>query len=183
VAVACGWWSAACLTTWTDGEWARVILHPGLAVGLVVVTAAAWVAWTNARRTDDQSGPFAAIMSGLLGFLVFLAATTLEVARVSEIVTQDETSRRAAVSIWWAALSIVLLVIGFARRWRWPRYVGLGLMGVAALKALSYDLAGIGQGWRVISVLGVGLMMLAVAVLYGKLAARLDRPPDPPAPE
>ena len=183
VAVACGWWTAACLTTWTDGEWARVILHPGLAVALVVVTAAAAVAWTNVRRVDGESGLFAATASALLGALVFLAASTLEVARVSEIVTQDETSRRAAVSIWWAALSIGLLVIGFARSWRWPRYVGLGLMGVAALKALSYDLAGIGQGWRVISVLGVGLMMLAVAVLYGKLAARLDRPTDPPAPE
>jgi uncharacterized membrane protein len=183
VAVACGWWSAACLTTWTDGEWARTSLHPGLAVGFVVVTAAAATTWTNARRTDDESGPFAATMSGLLGSVVFLAATTLEVARVSEIVTQDETSRRAAVSIWWATLSIGLLVIGFARRWRWPRYVGLGLMGIAAIKALSYDLAGIGQGWRVISVLGVGLMMLAVAVLYGKLAARLDAPTDPPAPD
>ena len=183
VAVACGWWSAACLTTWTDGEWARTSLHPGLAVGFVVVTAAAATTWTNARRTDDESGPFAATMSGLLGSVVFLAATTLEVARVSEIVTQDETSRRAAVSIWWATLSIGLLVIGFARCWRWPRYVGLGLMGIAAIKALSYDLAGIGQGWRVISVLGVGLMMLAVAVLYGKLAARLDAPTDPPAPD
>jgi uncharacterized membrane protein len=51
-------------------------------------------------------------------------------------------------------------------------------MGAAALKALTFDLAGISQGWRVVSVLGVGLMMLAVAVLYGKLAARLTKPAD-----
>lgn len=49
------------------------------------------------------------------------------------------------------------------------------------IKALSYDLAGIGQGWRVIGVLGVGLMMLGVAVLYGKLAAGLvDAPSSTP---
>ena len=180
-AVACGWWNAACLTNWTSDAWARTTIHPGLAGGLLIAAIATATSWLNAKRRDDGAALFAAVIAGLLGSLTFLAATTLEVARLSEIATQDETSRRAAVSIWWAMLSITLLVIGFARQWKWPRYVGLGLMGVAAIKALSYDLAGIGQGWRVVSVLGVGLMMLAVAVLYGKLAARLETPRKPPA--
>ncbi len=177
--VAGGCWNVACLHHWTERDWAFAVIHPGLAVGTVIAAGSAWLAHANARRGRDQAGTIAAVAAGLLGSLIFLAATTLEVARVSEIVTQDQTSRRAAVSIWWAALSIAILAIGFARRWRWPRYAGLALMGIAAVKALSYDLAGIGQGWRVISVLGVGLMMLAVAVLYGKLAARPDSPRTP----
>lgn len=191
VLLGAGIWASTYLDRWQSADLARVALHPGLMIALLLTVAGAAVALVNARARTKPLILGAGTLSALLAALVFFAASNLEVARLAELATADQTSQRAAVSIWWALLSLILLAVGFARRWAWVRYAGLALMAAAALKALIFDLADIGQGWRVISVLGVGLMMLAVAVLYGKLAARLTRPapdatpttsdPEPPA--
>ncbi|MDX2017568.1 MAG: DUF2339 domain-containing protein, partial [Planctomycetota bacterium] len=171
-----GYWAFAYIDRWQSADLARVALHPGLMIALLLTASGATIAYINARARGKPLNVGAGTLSALLAVAVFFAASNLEVARLAEIATADQTSQRAAVSIWWALLSLILLAVGFARRWAWVRYAGLSLMAAAALKALIFDLADIGQGWRVISVLGVGLMMLAVAVLYGKLAARLSKP-------
>jgi uncharacterized membrane protein len=184
------WWAVAPITLaaviwaenyvdqWQRPELASVTLHPGLLISLLISFAGGLSAFLNLRRDRDAAHVAAGALAGVLAAIVFFGASNLEVARIAENLTQDQTSQRAAVSIWWAVLSLLLLGLGFAKRWAWVRYAGLSLMGAAALKALTFDLAGISQGWRVVSVLGVGLMMLAVAVLYGKLAARLTKPAD-----
>ena len=67
--------------------------------------------------------------------------------------------------------------------------VGIGLLGVAAIKALIWDMASVAAEWRVASFIGVGLLMLGVAVGYAKVSAKLEReakknqdaePPMPP---
>ena len=173
MAIAAASWGEACLLEWTDGTWGEALVHPGLATGLFIAAGSAALAIRHGQHRDAASR-FALAVACLMGGATFLAGTSLEVSRVSAIVTADQTSRLAAVSIWWASLSLVLLAVGFARQWRSPRYAGLVLIGVAGVKALTVDLEGVSQGWRVVSVLGVGLMMLGVAVLYGKLAARLE---------
>ena len=45
---------------------------------------------------------------------------------------------------------------------------GLGLLGVATVKAVVVDLADVPPIWRVASVLCLGLLMLGVAVVYAK---------------
>ena len=51
---------------------------------------------------------------------------------------------------------------------------GLGLMAVAMGKAVILDLQGVPQIWRIASFIGLGLLMLGVAVAYSKVSAIWD---------
>ncbi|HEX8322468.1 MAG TPA: DUF2339 domain-containing protein, partial [Tepidisphaeraceae bacterium] len=52
------------------------------------------------------------------------------------------------------------------------RFATLGLLGVTLLKLTLVDLAGAGTGWRILSFLGLGVLLLATSVLYGKFRQR-----------
>jgi len=55
------------------------------------------------------------------------------------------------------------------------RHAGLVLMAVATFKGVIFDLAGVSAEWRVVTFLGLGAMMLGVAVVYAKVSARAGR--------
>jgi uncharacterized membrane protein len=98
------------------------------------------------------------------------AASSFEVARVARRLFDDVTVRGAAVSIWWGVFSIGLLIIGFSRKNTLARRAGLALLAVATLKALILDTASVSTGWRALSVLGLGLLMLGVGIVYARLS-------------
>ncbi|MBC7773449.1 MAG: DUF2339 domain-containing protein [Pyrinomonadaceae bacterium] len=134
-------------------------------------------AWNEADFAGTMGGgrsPEAGISASLFAFVcagvLTWAATSFEIARLAKVATSDATVQSAAVSIWWGAVAAVLLFFGFRNKMRLPRYVGLGLLGVATVKAVVVDLADVPPIWRVVSVLGLGLLMLAVAVVYAKVS-------------
>lgn len=124
----------------------------------------------------------------LVPLILLLTASSLEVARVARSIAADATVRGAAVSVWWGALAIGLLVLGFHRRNALCRRIGLGLLAAATLKALFLDTASVSGGWRAVSLVGLGLLMLGVGVAYSRLSKReaeSEQVPDdasPPAP-
>ncbi|MGN6725138.1 MAG: DUF2339 domain-containing protein [Tepidisphaeraceae bacterium] len=87
--------------------------------------------------------------------------------------------RQAGWSIYWSGLAVLCLIVGFAWKWRSLRYASLALLAVTLLKVTLIDLSGAGTGWRILSFLGLGLLLLATSVLYGKFSERPD--PVPPA--
>ena len=74
----------------------------------------------------------------------------------------DHTAQRAALTIWWSVFAVGMLVSGFAASIPVIRHVGLGLLCVAAVKALSVDLVAVKQEWYVASFLTIGALMLGV---------------------
>lgn len=158
-----------------NGSHAPPILHPGLLLAFLLASVAAIAAvWLRREQTDAETRKFTTVAIVLaIGILVF-AATSLESARVARIAFPgDQTAQGAAVSIWWGVFAAVLLVLGFARRVPAVRHVGLGMLGVATAKAVIVDLNEVSPEWRVVSFLGLGLMMLAVAVAYARVSRRL----------
>ncbi len=104
--------------------------------------------------------------------LLLLASTSLEIARFAGAVASDETIRGAAVSGWWGVVAVGLLWIGFRHRRPIVRRAGLALLGAAAAKALILDTATVSSGWRAISLVGLGLLMVGVGAAYSALAKR-----------
>lgn len=171
-------------------------LHRGLVIAILLALELAWIAWTLAPSPGPdaiEAGPDAedrrAIIRGSalgLGAILVFIATTFEASRVAGLLFTDRTSQLAAVSIWWGLFSIALLVIGFLppvvgraapdtprhTLGKIPRQAGLALLGLATAKALFIDTAQVSLGWRVISVLGLGLLMLSVGIVYARLAGR-----------
>ena len=81
---------------------------------------------------------------------------------------------QAGLSIWWAFYAIGLVVVGFMRSVPVVRHCGLVLLGITAVKFLVLDLSGTQPEYRVVSALGIGLLMVGTSVVYARFGRRLD---------
>lgn len=119
-------------------------------------------------------------VAGFLALFVFLVAATLEIdrafARVLVAHFRDpHVAEQVAISIFWGLFAIATVCAGF--RWPMPmlRYFGLGLFGVTLLKVVAVDMSQVEFGYRILSFMGLGLLLLATSVLYGRVGSRLLR--------
>ncbi len=151
--------------------------HPGLWTALAIVVAmfgaCIWL-WRGTPRR--ATWPVSVIISVAIAGVLLLGSTSLEISRSAGILLPDDhTAQAAALTLWWGLFAVAMLIAGFWMAIPVVRHLGLGLLGVAAVKAVFFDLAGVSQGWRVVSFLGLGILMMGVAIGYAKLAAYLDR--------
>jgi uncharacterized membrane protein len=128
---------------------------------------------------------FAALNAGarrrmiLLAVCVLLWVASLEIDRSFEhiagsgIFADTNRARQVALSIFWSAFAVAAVASGFRARFASLRYFGLGLLAVTLAKVVIVDLQQVSTGYRILSFLGVGLLMLGTSVLYGKLSPKL----------
>jgi len=172
------WVAASHMEQWLDATTA-IGTYPGLWLGLAVAAVLVIHAWAGWRWDEPtELGLPWPLLAAFAAGVVF-TATSMEVARSAAILADDETARRAAITIWWSLWGVSAVVIGFWRRVGPVRYVGLALMSIAAVKAVVLDLAGVPPMWRVASFVGLGGLMLAVAVLYGRVSASIGAEENP----
>lgn len=169
------WTVAYPFDTWGERAWGS-FAHPGVIMMAILAACGVAIGWWAARREERP-----ALLAGVAGVVLLLvfAGTSLEVDRVASVLAGDDRSRFAAVSIWWGLFACGLLAGGFYLRSPWTRWVGLGLLGVAGFKAVIFDLAGVSDVARIVSFIGLGLLMLGVAVVYSKVSASLEKTKDP----
>lgn len=148
------------------------LLQPWLWLG-VLVAGAFVLCGVGSPGRGRSRGTTALWIGGSLGLVMVFAATSLEVARVAARLADDATAQAAAVSIWWGVFACGMIVAGFVSRLAPVRHVGLAMLGIAAVKTVVVDLSDVPAVWRIASFIGLGVLMLAVAVLYGKVSARL----------
>jgi uncharacterized membrane protein len=159
--------------------------HPFLWSGATVALGALAIAlFAVYRRVQTwKRGWIALAMSG--GFVVYL----LSIAVVDYFQTQvggsvdlETLERRAqvALSIVWAVLGGVVFAFGIMRRQRPARVLGLGLLGLAAAKVFLYDLAFLNASYRVLSFIGLGILLLASSYLYQRVIVPVSGEPEEP---
>jgi uncharacterized membrane protein len=161
----------------------RPVLH-GLVLGLAIASLFAIIG-RRVTLGKPHAAPqrILALACWVASALIFLTATSFEVARVAALLSGDEQARAAAVSIWWAICGVLAIVLGFARSLAPLRRAGLGLLYAAGFKIMILDFATISAGGRVVAFIGVGILMLLVGVVYARLSKRLTpAPPDPDTP-
>lgn len=73
-----------------------------------------------------------------------------------------------SISIFWLVYAILLITIGFVRRSKWVRIGGIVLLGVAIFKLFFIDLWNLGQLYRIIASISLGLVLLAISFVYQK---------------
>jgi uncharacterized membrane protein len=79
------------------------------------------------------------------------------------------SSQGLAVSITWVVYAAIVLVVGFARRIRPVRLVGIAVLGIAILKVFVFDLQELETPYRILSFVALGLVLLSVSFFYGRL--------------
>jgi uncharacterized membrane protein len=185
----------------TGARPAPVVVNFQTFTALVVVAAMVLVAWLTARRapvggdTDESASlrparPLA-VTVGFLAVLVVLWGGTLEIDRAFERMAAAGTAlfrdpgraKQVAFSIFWSVFAVCSVVAGFRFRRAGLRYFGLALFAVTLLKVVLLDMSQVQTGYRVLSFLGLGLLLMGTSVLYGKLSPLIlgaGGPPEEP---
>lgn len=169
--VLAAWGSQFAANEWIASK-ARPLLQPGLWIAFALAGTILAIRKLSKRHLVGQEAKAKALAWWAATTLIW-ASTSLEVARMSEMLPIDATARGAAVSIWWGMFAVILLVVGFWRDEPLVRRCGLGLLAVATGKALVIDLARVAAGWRALSVVSLGLLMIVVSVVYARIAKSL----------
>jgi uncharacterized membrane protein len=71
-------------------------------------------------------------------------------------------------SAWMMAQGAIMLAAGFWRRSALVRWTGLVLLAATVVKVFAFDMRDLGTGYRVVSYLGLGVLLMAVSFAYQK---------------
>jgi uncharacterized membrane protein len=74
------------------------------------------------------------------------------------------------------AFGVILLSVGFWRRSAYLRWQALLLLAVAIAKVFLVDVSELSQGYRVLSFIGLGALLLAVSFVYQRDLLNLRNP-------
>ncbi len=127
----------------------------------------------------------AARVAGLIGLaavavgFVWINLTVLDWFATGDRLTVDLArlpARDLTISLSWVAYALFLLVLGVVRSSAALRWVGLLLLAATSGKAFLYDLAHLEDLYRVASIVGLGVSLMAVSVLYQRFVAQRPAP-------
>lgn len=119
--------------------------------------------------------------AGALTVAILLVAGTLEIDRAFCLPSVQSTMADAALaeqmgfSIFWACFAVAALAIGFWKRAAALRYFSLSLLALTLAKVMVVDLGQVTHGYRILSFLGLGMLLLGTSVMYGRVSPRLLR--------
>ncbi len=144
------------------------------AAALAVAAAGAFAA---SRRVEGARGTIDPRPIGIGLVTTFaLAILTLEnysffsMRRADQ---QAEWGAQMAVTITWGVFAVGALVGGFRLRNRVLRLAALGLLGVAGLKLVLFDMSSVEQVYRILTFVAMGLLMIGASYLYHLVEKRV----------
>ena len=176
IALAAALAAALCVAAYRAPAHPDALLALNLRFIAAAVTAAALAANAIVLGRQDSARGRLVWAAALAGFALAVGAEAYLHYAAADSLAHAGRRAHTALSIAWSGYAAVLLALGFIRRRRRLRLAGLGLLGAVAIKLLLIDLAGAPQGYRVLSFLIVGALMIAVSYAYH----RLERRPVPP---
>lgn len=146
-------------------------------IAIAVFAFAAWLANTQVREHSGTHTSWAGIAttSLLVVNILFLIAICLEIhsywwnqsLRVNWSLRHEHRMyEQFTYSAFLMLFGVALLAIGFWRRTAFLRWQALVLLAVAIGKVFLVDMSELSQGYRILSFLGLGVLLLAVSFVY-----------------
>ena len=146
-------------------------------VGIAVFAFAAWIASTENRGETGAQGSWPAIAAGCVltvNALILIAvgweihsywwvrSWTVDATKWQ----QYQMNAQFTYSAWFMVFGAALLAAGFWRRSAFLRWQALLLLAVTIGKVFLLDMSQLSQGFRILSFLGLGALLLAVSFVY-----------------
>lgn len=164
----------------------QLIFNLRMATYAVAVAVLGAVAWYASKREDDTArtvGAFAVVALNALA----LIALSREVAdfftrqmadlhpferRLSTPANYYSDFRRIEIerdftfSALWMAYGAMLMIVGFLRRSSFVRWQALILIAATTVKVFVYDVSQLDRGYRIVSFIVLGALLLAISFVY-----------------
>ena len=158
----------------------QLLFNLRMATYAVAVAVLGAVAWYAAKRDDDWARRVASSAVVAMNVLALIAFSR-EVAEfysrqmmgvrswranfVPEL-RRIEIERDFTYSALWMAYGAVLMVIGFLRRSAVVRWQALLLIAATIMKVFVYDVSQLDRGYRIVSFIVLGVLLLAISFVY-----------------
>lgn len=155
------------------------VFNERFGVYCVAIAACAFAAWVAMRAKDEADTaevfwPQLAAAAVLAVNALILIAVSLEIHSywwsVRWVSGYDYEQFRIytqfSYSAWFMLFGAMLLAVGFWRRSSFLRWQALVLLAVAIAKVFLYDMSELSQGYRILSFLGLGALLLGVSFVY-----------------
>jgi len=145
------------------------LLHPR-----ELVRARGW----ERERLYQHGLPTGALGAGLAALVVIFVWINLAIADwfatgpMLHVSFERLPARDLTTSLAWAVYALVLLAIGMSRRSIGLRWVSLGLFMITIAKVFLHDLGQLHDLYRVASLLGLALSLIAVSLAYQRFVFR-----------
>ena len=180
----------------------QLIINMRMATYAVAVAVLGAVAWYAGKRDDDTARGVAAIATVALNVLALIALTR-EVAdyfsrqmiavrppfrqytpqqwRLAYTdIRRVDIERDFTYSALWMAYGAMLMIVGFLRRSAFVRWQALILIAATIAKVFIYDVSELDRGYRIVSFMILGALLLAISFVYQrdwlKLSTRQQAP-------
>jgi uncharacterized membrane protein len=138
--------------------------------------------WMSSADERDAAARSLRRAAGAVAMIMLLWLGSLEIDRafarnafVMGAFRDPAIAKQVALSIFWSAFAIGCIAVGFRFRTAGLRYFGLSLFALTLLKIGIIDLQNAETGYRILSFMGLGALLLITSVLYGKLSPVLLR--------
>ncbi|WP_041855563.1 DUF2339 domain-containing protein [Candidatus Korobacter versatilis] len=146
-------------------------------VAIAVLGAVAYGA-QKSERSDERSGGLAAgvMLNGFALIALFHEVQDFFQPEINEKWTEHsyaaarsvETIRSFSHSAVWMLYGATLMFIGFRRGSAFLRWQAIVLLGITIIKVFLFDTSMLDLGFRILSFIGLGVVLLGVSFLYQK---------------
>ncbi len=155
------------------------IFNEGTAAALASIGLLAFTAWLS-NDPRQRLGFAAAAGVGAVYLVSVMVIDVVEWVAGGSLAAADlEYIGQVALSACWATLGLGTLLAGLAIRSLPVRVFGLALLGVATVKVFIVDLAALDVAFRVLSFVGLGVLLIGAGWIYLRLQGRTaEHPPD-----
>ena len=142
----------------------QVIVNERFGLFLLLIGVAVLGVRVAARKdaNGDRKWGVMGVGSSLGATVLLLVAGGMEISDY----WRGDAAGRFWESAWAGALGVGLLVLGFAVRWAFLRWQALVLLSLAIGKVFLVDTRSLSQGFRILSFLGLGSVLLLVSFIY-----------------
>jgi uncharacterized membrane protein len=158
-------WVAGVILFAALGAWYVIPSGPTVLLAVVflcfvLVERAGAVPWPGAKRPEAHPGD--SLLQAALAAGAGLALVGLVGAWMPE----------GLVTLGWGVAAFGLFALGFGVRERWYRLAALAVLGLALLRLLFVDLAGLPADQRILTFILLGVMLLVISYTYTRLRGR-----------
>lgn len=182
------------LLIWDNFHVETVIFNARFATYLVAIAVLAGIVAAGYKYAREPEIPFVRVAGVLLNVLA-LVALTLEVSdyfgrqmtewyRTHNVVMHDMTQqiifqRNLSFSAIWLAYGAGLMIFGFWKASSFVRWQALVLIAFTIGKVFLYDVSQLQQGYRIVSFIALGVVLMGVSYVYHrdwlKLSSRSNK--------
>jgi uncharacterized membrane protein len=174
------------LLAFDNFEATTLIFNARMGTYAVAIAVLGAMAWQGQRRQDElgrQGAAIAVITLNLLALLAFSHEVSDYYARAMAAVAPkytpghftpyDASATRTirleedfTYSALWMAYGAVLMIVGFWRRSALVRWQALVLIAATIVKVFVYDVWQLDRGYRIVSFIVLGVLLLAISFVY-----------------